>query len=506
MGKKKRGSGGRRTRKRRATKYNQLDERRAARSVRQALERLPAPQDPSRGPFDVTPEMIGKFRHEQAADIKAAMLLRGLSRDDIVRRSGLSRAEVDDVLDCLGEGYMEDLAAVSAAAGHELKLRKRMTLAEARDAFASALEDATSVDPAITAALRRAETPESFEELSAIFGDPSAPRPAQDEAEQLTRWGLAYTFNNIATCLRRGQPAFAEEIMAMMTGVVREDETYKTLPLVPVPESLAKRYLMHVVPAPEAVAESAEALAAKEAHARILAACDDDADPIDCYVVAVRTVFQELGATDERVVSDAEIVKRVGGDRSLARSALDKLIAGNCLLAFPGGYYSTPLEVRAGPKLVPLRGQERLELVSAVDGSPRGQHVFEFVPKVEIEPERVEVTPPQAAPMTPQKLKSVRAVLDRAEAYDGRVVTRAEVLDHLIDATEGARELDWLVKGNSIVAFPGGFYSKPLTIRAGSPPSPRDRGVAKIDLRSALDGRDLGVFRFRVEEDAEEAL
>ena len=449
--------------------------------------------------------MIAKFRHEQAADIKAAMLLRGLSRDDIVRRSGLSRAEVDDVLDCLGEGYMEDLAAVSAAAGHELKLRKRMTLPEARDAFASALEDATSIDPAITAALRRAETPENFEELSAIFGDPSAPRPAQDEPEKATRWGLAYTFNNLAKCLRRGQPAFAEEIMAMMSGVVREDESFKMLPEVPVPESLAKRYRMHVVPAPEAVTDPAEALAAKEAHARILAACDEDADPIDCYVVAVRTVFQELGATDERVVSDAEIVERVGGDRLLARSALEKLIAGNCLLAFSGGYYSTPLEVRAGPKLVPLRGQERLELVSAVDGSPKGQHVFEFVPKVEIEPAHVEVVrPPQeAARTTPQKLRSVRAVLDRAEAYDGRVVTRAEVLDQLVDANDGARELDWLVKGNSIIAFPGDLYSKPLTIRAGSPPSPRDSTVAKIELRSAIDGRDLGVFRFRDEEDTE---
>lgn len=490
-----------------------LEERRTQRAVAQAVDSMAAPGDPSQAPFAVNATMVAKFRHDHTTDIKAAMAARGLSREDVVELSGLSRVEVDDVLDCRGEGYMEDLTAVAAAVGYEIKTRKRMTLEQARARFADALDSVPTIHPALTAALRHAETPNQYIELSAIFGDPNTPRPTPDQPAELARWTLAYTFNNVATCIRRGHPAFAEEILVMMSEAVVNEAGFKALPSVTIPDALLKRHQMRVVP-PEPETETSEPAAetsdppetgeveTNEPVAQPELTAEEREEQTRERVAAVVSMMRELDATDERVLTRAELEQRFDGSTAELDEVLERLSQGYSVLVFPGPMYSLPATVRAGSPLTPLRGQTAFDLVSAVDGTERGQYKFE-VPSPPPEPVSSQPTSRVAAkPLSPPtKFRTVREVLQSANAYDDHVMTRAEIHDRLSsDRAAGDQEIERLARGYSIIMFPGELFSLPRRhVRAGSPPAPMNGKRAGLVLVSAVTGERVGSFRFRDE-------
>ena len=94
-------------------------------------------------------------------------------------------------------------------------------------------------------------------------------------------------------------------------------------------------------------------------------------DSLDAYVESVRTALRSCGAIDERVISEVQLLERVGGDPSVARQAIKELVEGCSILSYVGGFYALPVQVRAGWPRPPARidGRE-LRPVSALNGEP----------------------------------------------------------------------------------------------------------------------------------------
>lgn len=150
-----------------------------------------------------------------------------LTRNDVAELSGLSLEEVNDVIDCRGPGYVEDLTKVAAAVGLDLQFRTRVTLAEAVDGFADALRNVTTLPEEVIDKIRAARLVDDFEQLAADFGGAQRERPT-DPAE-LARFAIAHTCGLSAEALRRGQVAVAEEALVDMTGCILQDPMMRLL-------------------------------------------------------------------------------------------------------------------------------------------------------------------------------------------------------------------------------------------------------------------------------------
>lgn len=96
---------------------------------------------------------------------------------------------------------------------------------------------------------------------------------------------------------------------------------------------------------------------------------------MDTYLESVRTALEVLGAADERVVSEGELLERVGGDVELVRRAVRRLVEGSSILEFQHGaqrFYSAPRRIRAGwpGEPTPIDPDHVIALMSAVTGEP----------------------------------------------------------------------------------------------------------------------------------------
>lgn len=100
-------------------------------------------------------------------------------------------------------------------------------------------------------------------------------------------------------------------------------------------------------------------------------------DVLDPFVNAIRQVLENHDAYDERVLTAAEIKEMIEGPRASINGALERLIHGNSIHSIEINgelVYSLPRFVRAsGDGMVPLRGQETLQLRSATTGAELGE-------------------------------------------------------------------------------------------------------------------------------------